>query len=240
VIAGGGAANPAGWQSYEELRAFGAGLLMAQENERQKLALELHDDLNQRLALLELNVETIEKAGPRNGPEWKEQLHSVHEQITSLSQSLRQIAYQLHPAALEHLGLAQAVETFVRDFSEREHVDVRFRAEDLPGAIDPQAALCLYRSVQESLRNVAQHSAAKSAEVLLARRDGVIQLRIKDGGLGFELIDAKSRGRLGLRSMEERARACGGTFKITTRPGAGTEVVVEIPDKLSDKNGPAK
>lgn len=228
-----------GSKSYEELRAFGAGLLMAQETERQKLALELHDDLNQRLALLELNVETLEKGDAKNAQEWKQQLHSIHEQITSLSQSLRQIAYQLHPAALEHLGLAQAVESFVREFGEREDIEIRLRAENLPGVIDPQVALCLYRTVQESLHNVAQHSGAKSAEVILAHRDSVIQLRVKDSGLGFELEDAKSRGRLGLRSIEERARACGGTCKIITQPGAGTEVVVEIPEKRAE-NRPAE
>lgn len=239
AMAGDGAEDAPGSKSYEELRAFGAGLLTAQENERRNLALSLHDDLNQRLALLELNVETMEKGDPKKAQEkWKEQLHSVHEQITSLSESLRQMAYQLHPAALEHLGLAQAVESYVRDFSDREHIEVRFRAENLPGVIDPQAALCLYRTVQESLRNVAQHSGAKSAEINLSRNDGVIRLRVKDSGLGFELNEARSSGRLGLRSMEERARACGGTCKVNTQPGAGTEVVAEIPENHSESRHP--
>jgi two-component system, chemotaxis family, CheB/CheR fusion protein len=229
AISGDGSHMGSDPKSSEELRAFGAGLLMAQENERRNLARELHDDLSQRLALLELNVETLER-GNTSPKQFKEQLHSVHEQITSLSNSLRQIAYQLHPAALEHLGLGQAVESYVREFSEREHIQVRFQAHDMPGIIDPETALCLYRIVQESLRNIAQHASARSAEINLSRNDSTLQLRVKDSGSGFELNSARTKGGLGLRSMEERARACGGTFKINAQPGAGTEVVVDLPE----------
>jgi signal transduction histidine kinase len=242
AIAGDPQENGASSQSNDELRAFGAGLLLAQENERRNLALELHDDLNQRLALLELNVETLEKEAPsrneKDEKERKRQLRSIHEQITSLSNSLRQIAYQLHPSALEHLGLAEAIEAFVKEFGERDHIEIRFRAEDVPAAIDPQTALCLYRIVQESLRNVAQHSNARSAEVILTHKDSAIQLRVKDSGLGFELKSERGRGHLGLRSMEERARACGGSCKVVTQPGAGTEILVEIPENRPDNRHP--
>jgi signal transduction histidine kinase len=129
---------------------------------------------------------------------------------------------------------------FVKDFSEREHIDIRFRAADIPGSVDPQASLCLYRVVQESLRNVAQHSKAGSAEVTLSHKDGAIQLRVKDSGLGFELKSDSSRGHLGLRSMEERARACGGTCRINTQLGAGTEVIVEIPERRSNQSQQGK
>jgi two-component system CheB/CheR fusion protein len=234
AMTGDGSAAGVDPKSSEEFRAFGAGLLMAQENERRNLALELHDDLNQRLALLELNVETLGKdeAHPK---EFKQQLHSVQEQIRSLSNSLRQIAYQLHPAALEHLGLGQAVESYVKEFSEREHIRVRFQATNLPGTIDPENALCLYRIVQESLRNIAKHSSAKTAEINLSRANSTIQLKVRDSGLGFDSDAAKSKGGLGLRSMEERARACGGTFKLNVQPGAGTEVVVQVPESRSLK-----
>jgi two-component system, chemotaxis family, CheB/CheR fusion protein len=239
VFASDGQAGGSGAQSADELRAFGAGLLIAQENERRNLALELHDDLSQRLALLELNVETLEKGPPSHDEkERKEQLQSIHAQITSLSVSLRQIAYQLHPSALEHLGLAQAVEAFVRDFSDREHIEVRFHAENMPGVIDPHTALSLYRIVQEGLRNVAQHAQAKSAEVSLSRTDGVIQLRVKDSGTGFDLVTARGKGHLGLRSMEERARACGGACRINSQPSIGTEVVVDVPEKQPHNGHP--
>jgi len=212
-------------------RAFGAGLLMAQEKERRDLALELHDDLSQRLALLELTIDTLEQSDPsKDQRHWKDQLHAAHEQIRSLSSSLRKIAYHLYPAALEHLGLAQTVESFVREFGDREHMEIQFHAESLLGAIEPHTALCLYRIVQESLQNIARHSKAKSAEVSLSRYHGVIQLRVKDAGAGFDFDSVEKKGGLGLRSMEERARACGGSFQINAQPGEGTEIVVRIPD----------
>ncbi|PWT85589.1 MAG: chemotaxis protein CheR [Acidobacteria bacterium] len=217
-------------KTAKELRAFGTGLLVAQENERRNLALELHDDLSQRLALLELTVGTLEKNHP-SADQREEQLRSVQQQLTSLGTSLRQIAYRLHPAALDQLGLAQAVESYVREFGDREGIQVRFQANNLPGIIDSQEALSLYRIVQEGLRNIAQHASAKTAEVLLSRTDHRIQLRIKDSGSGFNLEEAKEKTGLGLRSMEERARACGGTFKITSQPGSGTEIVVEVPEQ---------
>ncbi|HEX5227481.1 MAG TPA: sensor histidine kinase [Bryobacteraceae bacterium] len=213
----------------EERTAFGAGLLIAQENERRNLAMELHDDLSQRLALLELTVETLEKAETTK-PQVRDQLHSVHEQIVELASALRKIAYQLHPGALEQLGLGPAVESFVREFSNREGIETRFQSANLPGTIDSNIALCLYRIVQESLRNVARHSGAKTAEVLLSRGDNVIQLRVKDSGSGFDYESTKPKHGLGLRSMEERARACGGSFHLTSRPGSGTEILVEVPE----------
>jgi signal transduction histidine kinase len=216
-----------------DLREFSAGLLMAAEHERRNLALQLHDDLGQRLALLELNVETLERSDPP--PELrKEQLHLVHQQITSLSNSIRRIAYQLHPATLEHLGLAAAVESYVREFTDLEKIHVQFEASDMPATIHSETALCLYRVVQEGLRNVARHSSAKSAEVSLRRTDSTIQLIVKDYGSGFEYPN-KTKGGLGLVSMAERARACGGVFKIKARPGHGTEIRVEIPETAGKK-----
>ena len=210
-----------------EWRAFGVGLLLAQENERASLARELHGDLSQRLALLELNVATLE-SDEFCGEHCKQLLLSVHRQLTALSNSVRRMAYELHPAALEHLGLGPTVESYIQEFSAREGIQVRYQCENALGAIDPKNALCLYRTVQESLRNIAQHSGATAAEVFLLRNGDTVQLRVKDSGSGFELDSARRKRGLGLRSMEERARACGGSCQIATQPGAGTEVVVEI------------
>jgi signal transduction histidine kinase len=214
--------------SAQELHGFGASLLMAQEAERRDLALELHDDLSQRLALLELNVGTLQRSDA-GAQQLKQQLRSVQEQISSLSSSLRKIAYRLHPPALEDLGLAQAVQSYVRDFGEQTAIAVKFDPDNLPDSIDSTIALNLYRMVQESLRNVAEHSRASTAEVILSGTNGRIQLIIKDSGSGFEGAPINRSG-LGLRSMEERARACGGTFKIASQPGLGTEIIVEVPE----------
>jgi two-component system CheB/CheR fusion protein len=211
-------------RSREVSRPLGAELLLAEQNERRNLALELHDDLGQRLALLELSVETLEQGNPSPN-QWKEQLQAVRRQITSLSQSLRRISYQLHPATLEHLGLAAALESYIWEFSEREGIPVRFQATQMPEKLDPQAALCLYRIVEEGLRDIARHVGAKSpgakpAEVKLRSTGSTIQLTVKDSGTGFEVHASK---------IEARTLACGGVFKTKIRHAGGTELLVEIP-----------
>jgi signal transduction histidine kinase len=221
-------------RSRDDLRPLAAELLLEEQNERRILALELHDDVGQGLALLELSVETLEKGAPPQN-QWKEQLQAVRHQIRSLSQSLRRIAYQLHPATLEHLGLAAALESYVREFTEREGIPVRFQATHMPDKIDSRVALCLYRIVEEGLRNIAQHSGSNSAEVKLRRTGSTIQLRVKDSGAGFKVLATKDKNGSGLRNIEQRALACGGVFKLKIRPGGGTEVLVEVRDSATGK-----
>ncbi len=219
------------------LRAFSAGLLIAQERERYHLSRELHDDLTQRLALLELNLETLQRKHPTPG-QLAENLQSFREQVTGLSEDLRRIAYRLHPSVLDDLGLAVAAETYVRYFSERENIQVAFHHTNIPAIVDADAALCLYRVLQESLHNISKHSGAHSAQVSLAGFDGMLRLTVKDAGSGFDAKAIRGKGGLGLRSMEERAHLLGGTFRINS-DGKGTEVVVEVPHapKASDAAG---
>jgi signal transduction histidine kinase len=214
-------------EGSDALHAFSAGLLIAQERERHHLSRELHDDLTQRLALLELNLETLQRKRPTAGQMTKT-LQSFREQVTALSEDLRRIAYRLHPSVLDDLGLAAAVETFVRYFSERENMQVAFQHSNIPAIVDADAALCLYRVLQESLHNISKHSGAHSAQVTLAGTDGNLRMTVKDSGSGFDKQAIKGKGGLGLRSMEERARLLGGTFKVHS-DGSGTEVVVEVP-----------
>ncbi|HEV8038483.1 MAG TPA: chemotaxis protein CheB [Bryobacteraceae bacterium] len=214
-------------EGSEALRAFSAGLLIAQERERFHLSRELHDDLTQRLALLELNLDTLQRKHP-TADQLAENLQSFREQVTALSEDLRRIAYRLHPSVLDDLGLAVAAETFVRYFSERENIQVAFHQSNIPAIVDAGAALCLYRVLQESLHNVSKHSGAHSAVVTLGGTDGNLRLTVKDSGSGFDPKTIQGKGGLGLRSMEERAHLLGGKFKIHS-DGKGTEVVVEVP-----------
>ena len=209
------------------LRAFSAGLLVAQERERHHLSRELHDDLTQRLALLELNLDTLQRKHPTPN-QLAENLQSFREQVTALSEDLRRIAYHLHPSVLDDLGLVVAAETYVRYISERENIQVTFHHRKIPAVVDADAALCLYRVLQESLHNVSKHSGAHSAQVTLAGADGNLRLTVKDSGSGFDSKAIQGKGGLGLRSMEERANLLGGTFKIHS-DSKGTEVVVEVP-----------
>lgn len=228
TVAEGDESASAAERRTEELRAYSAGLVETQEQDRRNLALELHDDIAQRLALLELNVESLE----RNPPKPKDlghELQAFRTQIASLSNDLRRIAYQLHPASLEDLGLAAALESYVRDFAEREQIEVKYQQSNIPAEIAPATALCLYRALQESLRNVAKHSGTRMARVNLNCDDHRLQLVVRDSGSGFDPGSSRDKGGLGLRSMEERSRSLGGTFRIESQAGKGTEVTVEVP-----------
>ena len=148
--------------------------------------------------------------------------------MTALSEDLRRIAYRLHPSVLDDLGLVVATETYVRYFSEQQNIQVTFRHSNIPAIVDADAALCLYRVLQESLHNLSKHSGARTAQVNLSGIDGYLRLAVKDSGAGFDPKTIRGKGGLGLRSMEERANLLGGKFRIDSSP-EGTEVVVEVP-----------
>ncbi|HWY48334.1 MAG TPA: chemotaxis protein CheB [Bryobacteraceae bacterium] len=213
----------------------GSALLQAQEEERRRLSHELHDELNQKLVLLELNLETIERSAEKKSPEFFEGLKSVHNGVSELSEDLRRIAYQLHPSILDDLGLIPALEAYCSEFSARENIQVRFSHRDVPDNLPSPVGLALYRVVQESLRNVAKHSSAKRASVTLTCSRDTIQLTVRDSGAGFvwEHVEAG----LGMVGMKERMSYIGGAVEWKTKPGDGTQVIATVPFKgASRKN----
>lgn len=212
------------------IRVFTAGLLAAQERERRHVALELHDDVAQRLTLVELSLTSLERNPP--GPdELRHHVKMLHEQLGALSERMRQIAHQLHPSMLEHLGPVVAIEAHIRELNEQQPIEITFHHENIPGDIDNETGLCLYRVVQEALHNVVKHSGAHSARVTLKCRDGTLNLCISDTGAGFNMDEASTKNGLGLRSMRERVALVGGKFEIKSQPGKGTEVLVTIPQR---------
>lgn len=213
----------------EALRAFSAGILIAQERERRNIAMEIHDDITQRLALIDLSLQSMQRVPP-TGDELQRQFRTIHEQVTALTDILRRISQQLHPSVVEDLGLVPALDAYVRDFSKQHSIKVVFQTESIPGKIDRQAAVGLYRITQEALHNVLKHSRAKSAQVILSGTDhGSLQLKISDTGKGFDTEHMAEEHGLGLRIMAERARLVGGTLGISSRPGDGTTLTVSIP-----------
>jgi two-component system, chemotaxis family, CheB/CheR fusion protein len=221
----------------EHAATTGSALLQAQEEERRRLSHELHDELNQKLVLLELNLETIEKNAEKKSPEFFEGLKSVHNGVSELSEDLRRIAYQLHPSILDDLGLIPALEAYCTEFGAREHIQVRFSHRDIPDNLPSPIGLALYRVVQESLRNVAKHSGAKRASVTLTYARGALQLTIRDSGAGFVVEDVDSG--LGMVGMKERMGYIGGTVEWKTKPGDGTQVIATVPFKAPARNDAA-
>jgi signal transduction histidine kinase len=203
-----------------------AKLLRAQEEERRRIAREMHDDWTQRLALacidlvkLERHIGTPEVALPL--------LRTLHEQLVQLSEDVHSLSRQLHPAILDDLGLVEALRSECASFARREGIAVSYRPGAVPTPVPRDVALCVYRVAQEALRNVAKHAAVDETRVVLAATGPELVLRVEDDGVGFDAAAARSG--LGLSSMEERVRLVRGNLVIASAPGRGTTVEVRAP-----------
>jgi signal transduction histidine kinase len=204
-------------------------LINAQERERSRLAIELHDDFSQRLALLALGLENASEALPNSPRIAKHQLQDLINSASELGADIHTVSHRLHSATLESLGLVPGVSSLCKEFTDRHGVEVDFSAENVPRIVDPEVALCLFRIVQEALQNLRKHSGAAKAEVKLIRRADRIFVSVSDQGKGFDMNDTKTNEGLGVRSMGERARLLRGSFKIHSKPGRGTKVEAAIP-----------
>ncbi len=214
-------------RTREELQALTANLIHVQDGERRRLSRELHDHLNQRLAMLEVEVQGVEQRSPDSLI--RDQLRSVRSQVAELSDDVRRVAYQLHPSSLDHLGLVIALRSYCAEFARREAIRVKFTHQKVPQPLPQEIASCLYRITEEALRNVAKHGRTKLATVMVSGRDRNIQLAIRDFGVGFDPAANHKRAGLGIISMEERVRLVGGQLSVVSRPGEGTRIKVNVP-----------
>jgi signal transduction histidine kinase len=212
-----------------QLRALAAQLLTAQDDERRRISRELHDDLNQRLAMLAVEIETFQQRLP--SPNLiAEKLRSLHEQVVELSDDVRHLAYQFHPSILDDLGLPIALQRYIEDFGTRTGINVTLVHKDLPDPLPQDIASCLYRVAQESLGNVAKHAHASHAAVELLGSEAGVSLSVRDSGVGFDPATVKQPLIcLGITSMKERVRLVNGRLEVKSSPGQGTEVRVWIP-----------
>jgi two-component system CheB/CheR fusion protein len=216
-------------QHRERLRDLIAGLISPQEEERRRIARELHDDLNQRLAMLVVELETLERNPPRSAELIGRRLAILRSRIESISDDIRQTAHQLHPSTVEHLGLAAAMRSLCADVAKRENIQVHCRERHVNRFVPPDISLCIYRVAQGAIHNVLKHSGARRVTISLLIANSRILLWVRDAGSGFNPEVPKINKGLGIVNMEERARLVGGKLSIRSRPGAGTRVVLEIP-----------
>jgi len=211
------------------LRAFGAGALRAAEEERQRIARELHDDTAQRLAGLMLLLRVAGRTEDRE--ERNRRIDQVREEIAEAAEAVRRIARGLRPPALDEVGLASALDSLVRSLRRAHSLDIDLAIERIGERLDPDAELALYRIVQEALTNAIRHSGASWIRVSLRADTRTVRATIEDDGRGFaadrEYGDG-GRG-LGLVGMRERARHAGGSLEIASAPDAGTRVSAELP-----------
>jgi len=215
---------------------IGGKLIHAQEQERARIARELHDDINQRLALLANALENLNHRGKQYmDPRLKAELGGLWSLTNEIASDVQHLSHRLHPSKLHYLGLATAVRDLCFEFSRQHGTEVECNVSDLPQDLDETVSLSLFRTIQESLRNVAKHSHARHVRVELSRNSEQIRLRISDDGIGFDPNHPGNHGAnkgLGLVSMDERLRSAGGQLRVWSQPSLGTQVEGRVPATL--------
>jgi signal transduction histidine kinase len=215
--------------SYDRIRQLAGQLISAQEAERTRIARDLHDDIGQRVASVSIALSRIQRQIPDVASPARQSLSDLEHQSMQLSADLRHLSHELHPGALEHLGLLEALRERCDDFSHESGVPVQLAVSEAWRDVSDAHALCLYRVAQEALRNVATHARARNVTVLLDRLDGHLMMQVTDDGCGFDPTAPSRRPGLGLVSLSERVRMLGGQLVVTAAPDAGTCIAVKLP-----------
>ena len=207
-----------------ERRRSGRLVLRAQEEERRRLARDLHDEVNQALTAILLRLEALSHSAP---PELGDELGEVKKLVNQAMSELLQLARQLRPSALDDHGLLPALATHVRRFAAQTGIDANLNTHGEAADLAPDQEIAVYRVAQEALANVARHAEASRVQIDLDASGETLELRVRDDGRGFS-DRGRSKG-LGLDGMAERARLVGGELEIESVPGSGTELVMRVP-----------
>ena len=213
----------------EALASLGGKLIAAQEQERTRIARELHDDINQQLAFLSVSLDELKQTPAESIAAIPRRLEAIESQAAEISKSVQTLSHRLHSSKLEYLGLVAALRGFCREFSDQHRVEVTFSHDPIPDSLPQEIALCLFRVVQTALVNALKHSGVTSFDVhLRPSRDGV-HLSVRDRGVGFDVEEMLRGHGLGLISMRERVRFVNGDISIQSKPNGGTTIEVDVP-----------
>jgi len=219
-------------QREQELKMLAGARVKAQEEERRRIAREIHDSFGQMLTAIKFNVEILEDLIPKDSPEHK-RIDDTKNLLDATMAEARRIAYNLMPSVLDDFGLVPALQMLCEQFSQRTSINVEYHAHGLTERLEPTLEVSLYRIVQEALNNIAKHAEASDASVQVVRHAGGIRLTIEDSGKGFDVSSLSSAAQgdrgMGLVSIRERAASFEGTVMIDSAPNSGTTIVVEIP-----------
>jgi signal transduction histidine kinase len=223
-------------RAEEALSGMAGKLIEAQEQERARIARELHDDINQRLALLAVNLEGLKENLPSSASDLTQKLGKVSKEVKDLGIDVQALSHQLHSSKLEYLGLEAAAAGFCRELSHQQRVEIDFQCEGILNDLPQETSLCLFRVLQEALQNGIKHSASRHFRVRFNNGSGQVELMVRDLGIGFDPEEAmKGRG-LGLTSIRERLKLVNGYLSIYSRPQAGTTILARVP--LSPRMAP--
>lgn len=220
----------------ETLREVGGRLISAQEEERSRVARELHDDVNQRMAVLSIQLEQLQHDLP--GPsDLSERFRKLQDQVQEISKDIHGLSYRLHPSKLDYLGLGAALRSLCAELQEGGKLHIEFQQAGVPPSLPQDVTLCVFRIAQEAIRNCVKHSGAQSVEVRLEKTNNEIHLLVSDNGCGFDPESELTRQGLGFVSMRERLRLVDGSIQIQSRPLRGTRVEVSVPLKPEVESG---
>jgi PAS domain S-box-containing protein len=213
----------------EALAGVGRRLIEAHEEERTWLARELHDDINQRIALLAVQLDQWFHHPPSSGVEGPDRIRQVRQQLFDLGKDVQALSHRLHSSKLEYLGIVSAANGFCRELSEQQKVEIEFSHAGIPHSLPKEISLCLFRVLQEALQNAVKHSGDRHFRVELHGTAREVELTVNDLGVGFNQQDVINRHGLGLISMRERLQLVGGQFSIESKPGGGTTIRSVVP-----------
>jgi PAS domain S-box-containing protein len=215
--------------AQEALSTLSQRLIEVQEEERSRIARELHDDINQRLALLTVTLDGLSKdlSPSPSGP--KEVIDGAVKELVDVSTDIQAMSHRLHSSRLEHLGLAKAMARFCRELSNRHRVQIELQTENVPNDLSKEISLCLFRVLQEALQNAIKYSGRTHFQIVLSGQPTEIELTVQDWGKGFHLDGAMRTGGIGLISMNERLKLVNGELSIDSQLGRGTIIHARAP-----------
>jgi PAS domain S-box-containing protein len=220
----------------EALSTVSQKLIEAHEEESTRIARELHDDVNQRLAMVSVRLGYLKQSPPASAAYLEQEIGEITKAIADLVTDLQALSHDLHPPRLELLGLEAAAAGFCEELSKRHGVAIDVHCENIPQALPREISLCLYRVLQEALQNVVKHGVSRQAHVFLSGHTNTINLTVKDSGAGFHPHEAMRGPGLGLSSMKERLKVVGGQLSIDSQPGRGTTIHAVAPLSLPTKS----
>jgi PAS domain S-box-containing protein len=212
----------------EAMASIGRRLIEAHEEERTRIGRELHDDINQRLALLAVELDRRKERLP-SSPQLREYVRHTQQRIHEIAKDVQSLSHRLHSSKLDYLGLATAANSFCRELSETSDVNIKFNSAGVPRTIPKEVSLCLFRVLQEALQNAVKHSGVREFIVDLRGTSETVELTVIDRGLGFDEQEAFTRQGLGLISMRERLQLVHGELSVESYRGTGTTIHARAP-----------
>jgi PAS domain S-box-containing protein len=216
----------------EALSSVSRRLIEAHEEERTRIARDLHDDINQRLALVAISLEQVEQlehSPSKSVAEGSSHIHEIGQRISEISADIQALSHRLHSPKLEYLGIVTAARSFCKEFSEQHKVEIVFANDDIPHTVPREISLCLFRVLQEALQNAVKHSDVRLFKVELRNASDAVHLTVRDSGSGFDLEEAMKASGIGLISMAERLKLVDGQLSIDSQPNRGTTIHARVP-----------